>query len=95
MTILLHETNCLAETPKGTIHLTPKEYDILDYLMKNSEKCVSPEELYSEVWSAHPFNCRPVVAVHICHLREKIEIDPSRPEYVKGVWGKGYRYSAK
>ena len=92
MTILLHENHCLAQTPKGTIHLTPKEYDILDYLMKNSEKCVSPEELYSEVWSAVPFNCRPVVAVHIRHIREKIEPNPSRPKYLKRIFGEGYRY---
>lgn len=95
MTIVLNEKNLIAETPKGSIHLTPKEYDILDYLMKNSEKCISPEELYSEVWCATPFNCRPVVAVHICHLREKIETNPSRPQYLKRIWGKGYRYIAE
>ncbi|MBQ1531820.1 MAG: winged helix-turn-helix domain-containing protein [Erysipelotrichaceae bacterium] len=93
MNIILNHDSRTAETPQGTVHLTPREFDILDYLIGHSETCVSPEELYQYVWQAVPFECRPVIAVHIRHIREKIEHDPSRPEFVKRRWGRGYQFN--
>ena len=72
MNIILNHDSRTAETPQGTVHLTPREFEILDYLIDHSESCVSPEELYQYVWQAIPFECRPVIAVHIRHIREKI-----------------------
>lgn len=73
------------------VALTPKEYDILYYLMQHSGKVYTPAELYSAVWNEAPVGIDNTVAVHIRHLREKLEIDPSNPRYLKVVWGKGYK----
>ena len=71
--------------------LTPKEYDILRFLMKNAGTVFSPSEIYRRVWDDVPLNAAGAIAVHIRHLREKIEINPSEPRYIKVVWGKGYK----
>lgn len=71
--------------------LTPKEYDILRFLMKNAGTVFSPSEIYHRVWDDVPLNAAGAIAVHIRHLREKIEINPSEPRYIKAVWGKGYK----
>ena len=73
------------------IALTPKEYDILYYLMQHPGKVFTPAELYSAVWNEAPVGIDNTVAVHIRHLREKLEINPSEPRYLKVVWGKGYK----
>ena len=73
------------------IALTPKEYDILYYLMQHPGKVFTPAELYSAVWNEAPVGIDNTVAVHIRHLREKIEIDPKNPKYLKVVWGVGYK----
>lgn len=73
------------------VALTPKEYDILYYLMQHPGKVYTPAELYSAVWNEAPVGIDNTVAVHIRHLREKLEIDPSNPRYLKVVWGKGYK----
>ena len=74
--------------------LTPKEYDILRFLMQNPGKVFSPSELYRKVWNDIPLNADNALAVHIRHLREKLEITPSEPRYLKVVWGKGYKMEA-
>lgn len=71
--------------------LTPKEFDILKLLMANPGKVFSPKELYEEIWKEKPFGTENTVAVHIRHLREKIEIDPAEPRYVKVIFGQGYK----
>ena len=71
--------------------LTPVEYGILKLLMSNPGKVFSSDEIYSEVWKEIPLTADGVVSVHIRHLREKIEINPSEPRYVKVVWGHGYK----
>ena len=71
--------------------LTPVEYGILKLLMSNPGKVFSSDEIYSEVWKEMPLTSDGVVSVHIRHLREKIEINPSEPRYVKVVWGHGYK----
>ena len=76
------------------VSLTPLEYSILHYLMKNPGKVFSSEQLYREVWKDAPMGGENTVAVHIRHLREKLEIDPSNPRYIKVVWGHGYKLEA-
>ena len=73
------------------VALTPKEYDVLYYLMQHPGKVYTPAELYSAVWNEAPVGIDNTVAVHIRHLREKLEIAPSNPRYLKVVWGKGYK----
>lgn len=73
------------------VPLTPTEYDILHLLMKNPDKVFSPKEIYSKVWKDDPYGAESTVAVHIRHLREKIEINPAEPRYLKVVWGQGYK----
>ena len=71
--------------------LTPKEYSILKTLLSQPGKTFTPEEIYSSVWQAEPFDCRLVISVHIRHIREKLEKDPSNPACLKSNWGKGYK----
>lgn len=73
------------------ISLTPTEYEILKLLMKNPGKVFDPKEIYREVWNESPVGSDNTVAVHVRHLREKIEINPSEPRYLKVVWGRGYK----
>ena len=73
------------------IALTPKEYEILKLLMASPGKVFSPRDIYKRVWEEGPLGADSTVAVHIRHLREKIEIDPARPRYLKVVWGQGYK----
>ncbi len=73
------------------ISLTPKEYDILKLLMMNPGKVYSPKVIYEQVWKEPLYGSDNTVAVHIRHLREKIEINPADPRYVKVVFGQGYK----
>ena len=71
--------------------LTPIEYAILKLLMENPGKVYSSKDIYRIVWQEEPMGNEGAVSVHIRHLREKIEIDPGNPRYIKVVWGQGYR----
>ena len=73
------------------VALTPTEYAILHLLMANPGKVYSTKLLYESVWQETPLGSEGSVAVHIRHLREKIEINPSEPRYLKVVWGQGYK----
>ena len=73
------------------VALTPTEYDILKLLMENIGKVYSPSQIYSAVWNDSPFGTENTVAVHIRHLREKLEYNPAEPRYLKSVWGRGYK----
>ena len=73
------------------VALTPTEYAILRLLMANPGKVYSTKVLYESVWQETALGSEGAVAVHIRHLREKIEIDPSDPRYLKVVWGQGYK----
>ena len=73
------------------VNLTPLEYNILHFLMQHPGKVFSSEQLYRQVWKDSPVGGETTVAVHIRHLREKLEIDPSNPRYIKVVWGHGYK----
>ena len=71
--------------------LTPTEFEILKLFMKQPGKVIPPKEIYRQVWNDTPIGNEGTVAVHIRHLREKIEINPSEPRYLKVVWGQGYK----
>ena len=73
------------------VSLTPTEYAILHLLMANPGKVFSTKALYESVWREEALGSEGAVAVHIRHLREKIEINPSEPRYLKVVWGQGYK----
>ena len=71
--------------------LTPTEYDILRLLMENPGQVFHPRDIYKRVWKDEPYGAESTVAVHIRHLREKLEINPAEPRYIKAVWGQGYK----
>lgn len=73
------------------VSLTPTEYSILHLLMSNPGKVYSTKALYEAVWQEPALGSEGSVAVHIRHLREKIEINPSEPRYLKVMWGQGYK----
>lgn len=73
------------------VALTPTEYEILKLFMENPGQVFAPKEIYRRVWKNNPYGSENTVAVHIRHLREKIEIDPTRPRYLKVIWGQGYK----
>ena len=73
------------------VSLTPIEYNILRLLMKNLGRVFSTAQIYEQVWNDPALGSENTVAVHIRHLREKIEIDPANPRYLKVVWGLGYK----
>ncbi|MFA5522764.1 MAG: response regulator transcription factor [Tissierellales bacterium] len=73
------------------VNLTPLEFDILKLLMQNLHKVFSSKEIYEQVWDDRPLGTENTVAVHIRHIREKIEINPAEPEYLHVVWGHGYK----
>lgn len=73
------------------ISLTKKEFEILKLLMENPNRVFSPKEIYREVWHEDPMGADNTVAVHIRHLREKTEINPAEPRYIKVVFGQGYK----
>ena len=73
------------------VNLTPIEYNILKLLMQNPNRVFSTAQIYEQVWNETAYGSENAVAVHIRHLREKIEIAPSEPRYLKVVWGLGYK----
>ncbi len=74
------------------VALTPLEYNILHLLMKSPGRVYSGTQIYEQIWNDPAFGSNATVAVHIRHLREKIEIDPANPRYLKVVWGLGYKF---
>lgn len=74
----------------NAVSLTPTEYEILKFLMENCGRVFSPREIYKAIWHEAPLTAENTVAVHIRHIREKIEINPAEPRYLKAVWGHGY-----
>ena len=90
-TITLNNTAKEVTVDGNPVSLTPIEYSILKLLMENPGKVYSTKTLYEAVWQEAAIGNEGAVAVHIRHLREKIEIDPSEPRYLKVVWGQGYK----
>ena len=73
------------------VKLTPMEYNILRYLMQNMERVLSTTQIYESVWDEKAVGAENTIAVHIRRIREKIEINPKEPKYLKVVWGIGYK----
>ena len=88
--VLDDRTKCVTVDGES-VSLTPTEYAILHLLMANPGKVFSTKVLYESVWQETALGSEGAVAVHIRHLREKIEINPSEPRYLKVVWGQGYK----
>jgi DNA-binding response OmpR family regulator len=89
--IVLDDTGKQVTLDGEPVSLTPTEYDILKLLMTHPGQVFSPKEIYRKVWQDAPFGSESTVAVHIRHLREKLEIDPAQPRFLKVVWGQGYK----
>ena len=89
--IELNDHEKLVTVDGDAVSLTPIEYAILKLLMENPGKVYSSKEIYRLVWQEQPMGAEGAVSVHIRHLREKIEIDPGNPRYIKVVWGQGYK----
>jgi DNA-binding response OmpR family regulator len=89
--ILLDDRTKSVTVDGDPVALTPTEYAILHLLMENPGKVYSTKVLYESVWQEAALGNEGSVAVHIRHLREKIEINPSEPRYLKVVWGQGYK----
>ncbi len=90
-TIIMDDTEKLVTVDGNPISLTPKEYEILKLFMQNPGVLFSPKEIYRRIWHGDPYGAEGTVAVHIRHLREKIEISPAEPRYLKALWGQGYK----
>ena len=73
------------------IKLTATEYNILKFLLENKGKVYSIEQIYENVWNEESYGAENIIAVHIRHIREKIEINPKDPKYLKVIWGIGYK----
>lgn len=73
------------------VQLTAREYQILEYLMKNMNAVLSSSQIYDAVWNENSFGIEKTVTVHIRNIREKIEINPKEPKYLKVVYGLGYK----
>ena len=89
--ITMNDRNKTVTVEGEPVNLTPTEYSILHLLMSNPGKVYSTKTLYEAVWQEAALGSEGSVAVHIRHLREKIEINPSEPRYLKVMWGQGYK----
>jgi DNA-binding response OmpR family regulator len=89
--IRLDDREKLVTLDEEPVALTPTEYEILKYLMENPGRVFSSPQIYSRVWNDNAYKAEGTVAVHIRHLREKLEINPAEPRYLKVVWGQGYK----
>lgn len=89
---LIIDDNTKEVTVDGNlIKLTPTEYNILKFLTKNKGMVFSINQIYENVWEEESFGAENIIAVHIRHIREKIEINPKEPVYLKVIWGIGYK----
>ena len=91
-TVLLN--SCVLKKGSVKIPLSTKEYEVLEYILQNRGKTLTPENIYNGVWK-NQFGDLTAVAVYIQRLRKKIEKDPSKPEYLKTVFGQGYCFDAE
>lgn len=89
--LIVNDDNKQVAVDDEPVKLTPIEYNILLLLMKNQGKVFSINEIYESIWNEDAIGADNTVAVHIRHIREKIEINPKEPRYLKVVWGVGYK----
>lgn len=90
--ISLNDAAKIVTVDGDEVSLTPTEYEILKLLMQNKGRVMSQKEIYESVRKELAFGAENTIAVHIRHLREKIEINPSEPRYIKVVWAHGYKF---
>ena len=74
-----------------SVNLTPYEYKILLLLLKNKGKVYSSKEIYENVWEEEAHDVKKIISVHISHLRDKVEINPKKPDVIKSIYGMGYK----
>lgn len=89
--LLINDSTKNVEVDGKEVKLTPTEYNILKFLTKNKGIVYSIEQIYENVWEEESFGAENIIAVHIRHIREKIEINPREPKYLKVIWGIGYK----
>ena len=89
----LYCNSCVLKRGSDKIALSTKEYEVLEYLARNGDKPVTPEQIYSSVWKTQ-FGDMTAVGVYIQRLRKKIEDDPSQPKYIVTMFGMGYKFNA-
>lgn len=77
------------------VNVTPKEYEILKLLISNPGRVFAPKEIYRLIWQEEPLGAENTVAVHIRHLREKLELNPNEPRCIKVIFGQGYKMEAE
>ena len=89
--LVIDDTNKEVSVMGNIVKLTPIEYNILKLLVKNKGRVFSIKDIYENIWKEDALSADNTVAVHISHIREKIEINPKDPCYLKVVWGVGYK----
>ncbi len=89
--LVINDENKEITVDGESVKLTPIEYNILLLLAKNAGKVYSIDQIYENIWGEEPLGADNTVAVHVRHIREKIEINPKEPKYLKVVWGVGYK----
>ncbi|WP_102401742.1 response regulator transcription factor [Haloimpatiens massiliensis] len=89
--LILDKNTKMAIVDDKEVRLTPTEYNILEFLMENKGTVFSIEQIYEKAWGEPYYNGENTVAVHIRRIREKIELNPKEPRYLKVVWGIGYK----
>lgn len=75
------------------VYLTPKEFDLLSFMAEHPAQVFTREQLFAHMWGDEYVNDTSTITVFIRKLREKIEIDPAKPQYIQTVWGIGYKFS--
>ena len=89
--LIINDDMKKVEVDGKEIKLTATEYNILKFLLKNKGKVFSISQIYENVWNEESYRAENIIAVHIRHIREKIEINPKEPKYLKVIWGIGYK----
>lgn len=89
--IVLNDASKTVTIDGEAVNLTPYEYKILFLLMKNQGRVFSSDEIYEHVWEEEAHDVKKVISVHISHLRDKVEINPRKPDLIKSVYGMGYK----
>ena len=89
--LIINDDMKKVEVDGKEIKLTATEYNILKFLLKNKGKVFSISQIYENVWNEESYGAENIIAVHIRHIREKIEINPKEPKYLKVIWGIGYK----
>lgn len=89
--LIINDETKQVEVEGREVKLTPTEYNILKFLTKNKGIVYSIEQIYENVWEEQCFGAENIIAVHIRHIREKMEINPKEPKYLKVIWGIGYK----